>query len=213
MQLDSTRQKPAGNVKVTREDWLNIALQVLISDGVQSVRVLPLANRLDVSRSSFYWYFKSRQDLLDHLLAYWEEKNTRNLIEHCELPTSSITEGALNITECWVVDELFDPLLDFAVREWSRRDANVRKVLDKADDARIEAIRQVFLRHGYEPVEAFIRARVFYFTQIGYYALDLKEPIADRLSYLHAYMKTATGCEAEPHLLEAFFARVEKARS
>ena len=56
-----------GNIRVTRRDWINLALQTLISDGIESVRVLPLGQKLGVSRSSFYWYFESRQDLLDQL--------------------------------------------------------------------------------------------------------------------------------------------------
>ncbi|MGI6853486.1 TetR/AcrR family transcriptional regulator [Mesorhizobium sp. 1B3] len=193
-----------GNVKATRYDWLAVALETLITEGVDQVKVLPLGNKLGVSRSSFYWYFQDRKQLLDTLLDYWESKNTRNLIIHCEMPSATITEAALNIAECWLDDDLFDPRLDFAVREWSRRDGGVRKILDAADAARVEAMRLVFRRHGYEEVEAYIRARVFYFTQIGYYALDLKEHLADRLSYLHAYMKTATGYDPEPDIIERF---------
>jgi AcrR family transcriptional regulator len=38
-----------------------------------------LGARLGVSRSSFYWYFESRQDLLDALLDAWEVRNTAQL--------------------------------------------------------------------------------------------------------------------------------------
>lgn len=197
-------KKYEANVKATRDDWLQVALETLISEGVDQVKVLPLGNKLGVSRSSFYWYFQDRKHLLDTLLDYWETKNTRNLILHCEMPSATITEAALNIAECWLYDDLFDPRLDFAIREWSRRDAGVRRILDAADTARVEAMRLVFKRHGYEEVEAYIRARVFYFTQIGYYALDLKEHVTDRLSYLHAYMKAATGYDPEPEAIQRF---------
>ena len=54
--------------KVTAADWLKIALRTLIGEGVEQVRILPLAKKLGVSRSSFYWYFKDREDLLNKLL-------------------------------------------------------------------------------------------------------------------------------------------------
>ncbi|TIT75840.1 MAG: TetR/AcrR family transcriptional regulator, partial [Mesorhizobium sp.] len=69
-----------GNTKVTRDDWMKLALETLISEGVEAVRVLALGQKLNVSRSSFYWYFKSRQDLLDQLLDFWRNNNTRFIV-------------------------------------------------------------------------------------------------------------------------------------
>ena len=79
-------EKPApfGNVKATRNDWLDRALSVLEIEGVARVTVLNLSERLGVSRSSFYWYFKNREDLFDALLARWEELNTRSIMTQAE---------------------------------------------------------------------------------------------------------------------------------
>ena len=84
-----------GNIKVTRDDWLNVAMDVLISDGVDQIKVLNLAERMAVSRSSFYWYFKSRQELLDALLARWQATNTAALVAQAEAPARTITGGGL----------------------------------------------------------------------------------------------------------------------
>ena len=32
--------EPAGNIKVTRQDWLDAAMDILVSDGVERVKVL-----------------------------------------------------------------------------------------------------------------------------------------------------------------------------
>jgi len=66
-------------------------MDVLISDGVEKVKVLTLAERLDVSRSSFYWYFKSRQELLDSLLELWEATNTAAIVRQTKAPAKTIT--------------------------------------------------------------------------------------------------------------------------
>ena len=83
---DPLAEPLVGNIKVTRDDWLNVAMDVLVSDGVEQVKVMNLAERMAVSRSSFYWYFKSRQELLDALLAKWQATNTAGLIAQSELP-------------------------------------------------------------------------------------------------------------------------------
>src|ERR1700761_2463144 len=58
------RTTQASNVKATREDWLDLALSTLAVEGVDHVTVLSFSERLGVSRSSFYWYFKNRDELL-----------------------------------------------------------------------------------------------------------------------------------------------------
>ncbi|MDG2284831.1 MAG: TetR/AcrR family transcriptional regulator, partial [Alphaproteobacteria bacterium] len=133
--------------KATREDWLKVALDTLVSDGVEQVKVMPLASKLDVSRSSFYWYFKSRQELLSALLDIWRDTNTKAIVEQAGTRSRSIAEGVFNIFQCWVDERLFDPRLDFAIREWSRRSGPVRRVVDMADDERVSAIKELFLRH------------------------------------------------------------------
>lgn len=193
--------------KASREDWLQAALDSLIAEGVEQVRILPLAKALSVSRSSFYWYFKHRQDLLDQLLKRWREKNTQSIVRQSQLPSDTIIQGVLHIFECWTDDKRFDPRLDSAIRDWARRSKPVRRIVDQTDEKRVEAITQLFRRHGYKETEAFIRARVLYFTQIGYYALDVKETLRQRRSYLVPYLKSFTGQEPRPAEIEAFLKR------
>jgi len=199
-----TDSLPKGNVKVTREDWLDLAAEVLVDRGVSQVKVLTLANTLGVSRSSFYWYFRSRKDLLDQLLAKWEAQNTRAILDHAGRPAGNICRAVMHLFECFIDSRRFDPRLDFAVREWARRSPEVRKRLDAADEARVNAIRDMFLRHGYEGADAFTRARIIYFMQIGYYALVENEPFETRFSLLKPYLVSFTGQEPDPAEMAAF---------
>lgn len=207
------QEEPApGNVKVTRWDWINLALEVLITEGVESVRVLPLGERLGVSRSSFYHYFDSRQDLLDRLLDHWRDTNTKAIVERAGRPAETVIRGVMNVFECWADERLFDPRFDFAVREWARRSEEVRAIIDAADNERLGAIRDMYRRHGYNEEDAFIRARVLYYMQIGYYVLDLKEPLEARLSHLAAYLRSFTGLEPTEADVAHFSAFVMQAR-
>lgn len=201
---------PPSHTKATREDWIRAALDTLISDGVDSVKVLVLADRLGVSRSSFYWYFKNREELLDALLAHWQDTNTRGIAEQAELPARSIVQGVTNIFRCWIDERLFDPRLDFAVRDWARRSEQVHGELQRADDTRVVAIAGLFRRHGYPETEAFVRARVLYFMQIGYYALDLGESFAQRRALTAHYLKSFTGQEPTAAELDPFLAWMDE---
>lgn len=201
---DPEREPLAGNVKVTREDWLNVALDVLVSDGVEQVKVLALGERLGVSRSSFYWYFRSRQDLLDALLDHWENTNTAALVAQAEAPAETITKAVCNVFRCVIDARLFNNALDFAVREWARRSGHVRRILDVSDQKRLSALRTMFARHGYEPIEAETRARVLYYMQIGYDDADLREPLEERLRLVPTYLICFTGEKPRQAEIEEF---------
>src|SRR6476469_1188059 len=121
------------STRVSKEDWIRTALDTLVSDGIDNVKVLPLSHKLDVSRSSFYWFFKSREDILDQLLKHWTNTNTRVIVERASLNSVSIADGILNLFACWIDESLFDPRLDLAVRQWARRSGHVRRAVDLAD--------------------------------------------------------------------------------
>ena len=190
---DPPADLPPGNIKVTRDNWLQLALDVLVSDGIGEVKVLKLADRLGVSRSSFYWYFESRQDLCDALLDHWDATNTAVILAHAEAPQPTITAAVAHLFRCFVDPDLFSPQLDFAIREWSRRSGPVRAVLDRADERRVAALHAMFARHGYAEREAYVRARILYYMQIGYYSLELSEPLSERLARTPEYLHGFTG--------------------
>ena len=190
---DPDKEPLVGHIKVTREDWLNVARDVLVSDGVAEVKVLALGQRLDVSRSSFYWYFKSRKHLLEALLDDWEARNTRTIVAQCQRPAGSICGAVGNFFKCFLNPDLFDRGLDFAVREWSRRDGAVRLRIDQADRDRLAAVTAMFARHGFSDYDADVRARILYFMQLGYHALEVREPMAARTDRLEGYLHGFTG--------------------
>ncbi len=206
------RDRPApSNIKVTREDWLDAARAMLITKGVEHVKVLSLADRLGVSRSSFYWYFRDRADLLATLIALWQSCNTREVVEQAERPSTDIVDGVLHVFECWIEGARFDPRLDFAVREWSRRDPALRALVISEDACRVNAIAGLFSRHGFASGDAFIRARILYFTQIGYYTLELNETEEHRLLHTTEWVRAFTGLDPDPGRIVAYQARVRQA--
>ena len=203
-----TSDATASVARVTRQDWLDSALAALVADGVEGVRVLVLAERLGVSRSGFYWHFRDRDDLLACLLDRWRETNTAAIVERAARPASTIVRAVLNVFECWTDERLFDPALDFAVRGWARRAEGVREAVTRADSERLSAIGAMYRRHGFTEEDALVRARVLYMMQVGYYVLEIREPVKTRLSHLAAYLRSFTGTEPDAAELAEFTAFV-----
>ncbi len=193
--------------QLQRFDWLQAALEIFVAEGIDEVRITRLADELGVTRGSFYWHFANRNDLIDALVAFWREKNTRAIVNAIE-DVASLSEGIFNFFETCLDVDSFDPRLDLAIREWARRSQRIREALDAEDNARIQALSDFYSRFGYPMPQAFIRARVIYFAQIGFYALDVREPLSTRLDYTEAYYEAFTGQRLKPSEAKRFTKRI-----
>lgn len=192
------------HARITRDDWLQAARTALVDEGADRVRVAVLAERLGVARSSFYWYFEDRAELTDALLDQWAAHNTASLVDRAAAPAPSITAALLRVFECWADPAVFDVPLEFAIRDWARRDLAVRARLAAADEQRIGALAAMHRRFGFPRQEALVRARVQYHSQIGLYALGVDETPAERLALLPDYLRVFAGVDASPDELRAF---------
>jgi len=189
------------------ESWLNAAYESLKESGVDAVRVMPLAKKLNLSRTSFYWYFQDREALLEALVSLWKNKNTFNLVSQSQAYAESITEAILNVFDCWLNSELFDSQFEFAMRSWALQSPEVAQEIRQADAQRVQALAQMFDRFGFAHDAAVTRARSIYLTQIGYISMNTQEPLAQRMRYIPEYLKIFTGVDPEPRELERFYRR------
>ncbi len=95
-----------GSSRLTKDDWLQLAIQTLVREGIDQVKIQVMARTLGVSRSSFYWFFDSIQDLQDQLLDYWLKSNTARSSSAPFVPPPRLTgpsatfSNAGSITHC-----------------------------------------------------------------------------------------------------------------
>ncbi len=199
---DPARDPLIGNVKVTREDWLTQARDLMIAQGIDRVKIQPLAEAMEVSRSSFYWYFKDRADLLQALLDTWAEENSAGILAMAAKPTETITEAVCNIFRCVIDPALYNMPADFAVRAWARSDADVAARVAETDAKRLAALTAMFARHGYPAQEAETRAYVLYYMQIGYDLAVRDEAVDTRIARIPEYLHVFTGVTPRPSEIE-----------
>lgn len=211
--LLSTMDKPddiapekASGWRGSREIWLQAAKQALLETGLDAVKIQPLASRLGISRTSFYWFFKDRNALLDALLEDWETKNTGAFVMACAAYSETIAEAVLNLIAVFHNENLFEPQLDFAVRGWAHQSDEVMARVNAADEKRLDAIRAMFDRHGFAARDADVRARTVYLVQIGYISMQVREEAPVRMARVPAYVQTFCGDAPTPSELARFHA-------
>jgi AcrR family transcriptional regulator len=179
-----------------REVWLNAARDALIEEGTAGVEVNKLAKRLGITRGGFYWFFKSHEQLLSKLLAYWTETSTVLFEQILGIKGSDGLQKFKAIIDLWIDETDYDPKWDAAVRDWARTSKQVQHVVQRVDHQRIAVLEQIFTEVGFAGMEAHIRARVTYYHQVGYYALGVKESQKKRLALMPFYRRVLMGGDA-----------------
>ncbi len=187
--------------------WLEAAHDLLVESGVDAVRIQPLAKRLNIARTSFYWHFKDRETLLAALADRWAARTTAGLIAACAAYADTKAEAMLNVISCFLSDAAFDSRLEFAIRSWALQDAAVMARLNTEDSARIDALIALYHRWGHVGVDADTRARAVYLTQIGYISTQAREDLSIRMARIPAYVELFTDIAPSPRELARFHAR------
>ncbi|HEY6482977.1 MAG TPA: helix-turn-helix domain-containing protein [Steroidobacteraceae bacterium] len=176
-----------------RDAWLAAARDSLIREGIAAVKIGRIARRLKVTRGGFYWFFASRQQLLDELLELWQRENTAALKAILQSSAANGMAEFRALGDVWIGERTYSPAWDAAVRDWARVSAKVARVVRRTDEERIRLMKRIFLDLGYADEEAFVRARICYFHQVGYYALGVRESRQERLRLLPLYTRVLTG--------------------
>lgn len=66
--------------RASADDWLAAARNMMMVRGVDHGRILTLADKLDVWRSSFCWFWRDRAALLTALIDLWRQSNRQEIL-------------------------------------------------------------------------------------------------------------------------------------
>lgn len=174
------------------EDWIEVAKNTLIKEGISAVKIDRLAKKAGVTRGGFYYRFKSRQGLLDALLQDWRTTNNQPWLDVINRPGTP-AERFIALMRLILAERDYNPDYDTSVRNWSRTSPKVAAAVHDIDETRIAALKTIFVDAGYEDDEALVRARITYFHQVGYYAMGVRESAKRREELSELYYRVLTG--------------------
>jgi AcrR family transcriptional regulator len=153
-----------------RNDWLKAARLALLRGGVEAVRVEKLARDLQVTKGSFYWHFKDREELLEILLCEWEEELLQDIIPRLQ---GRRGREALRLLMRLLMQRV--PLgeqgilpSDAAVFTWASVSPTVASRVNRAEKKRIELLKQVIA----DPE----RTELLYLVWLGFVARGQRLP-------------------------------------
>lgn len=149
--------------RLTRSDWIAHGLRTLAGEGPGALRVGPMAERLKVSRGSFYWHFADVAAFRTALLEQWRLDATRAVIDELETRIPEADRLASLMRRAFAAGRA----LDRALRSWAAGDAEVAGVVDAVDAERIGYIAGLLEAGGIDAARAASRARLIYWAWLG----------------------------------------------
>jgi AcrR family transcriptional regulator len=153
-----------------RKEWLRAARLALLKGGVGEVRVERLARSLHVTKGSFYWHFKDREELLEVLLREWEEELLRDIIPRLK---GRRGRAGLQLLLQLLVQRV--PLgeegilpSDAAMYTWASVSPAVARRVNQAERKRIELLKQMIRDPD--------RTELLYLVWLGFVARGQRMP-------------------------------------
>ena len=142
----------------SRDDWVEAAWDTLGEAGVDGVRVESLARKLSVTKGSFYWHFKNRQELIDALLDRWFGLREESRDEYSE-ETPRPEDRLWKVIERGITRGTRGQAA--ALRLWAQRNEEAAQKISEADALRRQFFVAQFRALGLEEGAAEIRADVY----------------------------------------------------
>ena len=154
--------------QLDRAAWIQAALDTLADEGVTGIRVEVLAKRLHVTKGSFYWHFKDRQDLLAGVLDTWKDGRIRDIIKQTRPEPGKEEAQIFHVIDVYSASRNKKGILiELAMREWARRDAQAAATVEEVDAWRLRCARELFLAIGLPLHEASTRSMLLYAYVFG----------------------------------------------
>lgn len=100
--------KAEENKKKKRETLLSQAYRLFVNKGISNTTIADISNSAKVGKGTFYFYFKDKEDLIEHLIA----EKTAQLFSHAVAALNLPDNNTLSVedTIIFVVDDLLAQL-------------------------------------------------------------------------------------------------------
>ena len=152
--------------RATRTDWLEAALAALYEQGPKGVNIQALARQLNISKTSFYWHFKDKSELINSLIDHWSHEFTKTVTENVKLQNCPPRQRLARAME--IVDEFDLGNYDSSIRIWARTEPRAAKAVREANRLRLAFAGKAFAELGFSGDSLACRAALW----VGYQSTE-----------------------------------------
>jgi AcrR family transcriptional regulator len=149
-----------------RKIWFKVGKEEFIDHGISGLNIERLSRRANVAKSSFYHFFKSKDDYLNQLIDHWIDEGTRAIVERFAViddPHDRLRKLVHYVFTNNVENELFL----FQLKSLARTNKRIRKIIDQVEQERVSFIKNILRDMGLSDKTATTRSLFLYIYFVG----------------------------------------------
>ena len=158
--------------RLSRDDWLDQAFWAVVAGGFENVKVLTIAEKLKVTRGSFYWHFSDHADLIRSLLLRWKLQQTaldqKLDSQHSGNPVKDL-EDVVDAAFSQAGATLENLRFEQALRSLSHQNSEAAQMLVEIDTERMKLFESKFMAIVKDVKKARDLSALLYLAIVGSY--------------------------------------------
>ncbi len=190
MTSETTQRRATGAARLSTEDWTSRALELLIEEGVGSLKVARLCRELGVTKGSFYWHFSDLEALKKSVADRWCTQTRTTLSEMASLGELPPLERIRIMASQLIDDRSWS--VERALRDWARGDEQVAATIAESEQHVFSLVQDALQELGHDRRSARMRAGLLTYAGIGFAhgQRSLPKPTAEDIDDLVEFLAT-----------------------
>jgi AcrR family transcriptional regulator len=175
------------NSRLKQDEWLERSLKQL-AQNKGNFNIDDLVKKLGVTKGSFYWHFKNRDDFIHKLLDYWESLSTQNVFvemeKYCDADADKRLLELMRLLRNKTVCQH-----DIAIHNMATLNKQAAAIVLKVDKIRLNYVSSLFREIGFRGKDLDVRVHVFtvfHSLREGFLGKKLTDSEAE-LKAMHAF--------------------------
>lgn len=127
--------------RFNKEDWLTLGMEQLSAHGPDAMKLEAICRAAGLTRGSFYHHFADHESFLVAMTEHWFASQSQGVAKVLDADLSA-ADGAAALTEAAL---MIDYRLELGIRELARRKPTIHDIVAKADQFRLNMVKQLYL--------------------------------------------------------------------
>ena len=170
----------------TEDQWIQKGIEEFAQSGVDGLVIEKMSLELGCSKSSFYWYFKNRNEYITRLVERWAELSTQQVMIRSSERETPEEQLMMMLTQMFAATRKGDFL--FYLRKLCKKSPSFHSVLETIEQTRMNYAQELFRKLGIDPKAAEQKSHLLYHYYLGWYERHKHDEIGEEECKLHVAM-------------------------